>query len=183
MTFVHLRVPPNYSTISRRTEIGPQEKRVSYGRATSVAFLLMTSVTLASARDLALVSNKANAVHSVSVADLVKLCKAQTNRWPDGKPVTVVMRAPSTPEMRVFLEKIYAMSGGEVSELIVAANHGRSGHPAIVVASSDEELLNTVASLPGAVGVVDVYSINSSVTVVKLGGKLPLEPGYLLHGN
>jgi hypothetical protein len=52
-----------------------------------------------------------------------------------------------------------------------------------VLASSDEDLLNKVASLPGAVGVVDVYSINSSVAVVKLGGKLPLEPGYLLHGN
>ena len=35
----------------------------------------------------------------------------------------------------------------------------------------------------GAIGVVDVYAINSSVAVVKLGGKLPLEPGYLLHGN
>jgi hypothetical protein len=33
------------------------------------------------------------------------------------------------------------------------------------------------------VGVVDVYAINSSVPVVKLAGKLPLEPGYLLHGN
>jgi hypothetical protein len=33
------------------------------------------------------------------------------------------------------------------------------------------------------VGVVDVYAINSSVLVLKLGGKLPLEPGYLLHGN
>ena len=48
---------------------------------------------------------------------------------------------------------------------------------------SDEELVNKVASIPGAVGVVDVYAINSSVAVVKLGGKLPLEPGYLLHGN
>ena len=34
-----------------------------------------------------------------------------------------------------------------------------------------------------AIGVVDVYSINSSVAVVKLAGKLPLEPGYVLHGN
>jgi ABC-type phosphate transport system substrate-binding protein len=52
-----------------------------------------------------------------------------------------------------------------------------------VVATSDEDLVNRVASTPGAIGVVDVYSINSSVAVVKIGGKLPLEPGYLLHGN
>jgi len=30
---------------------------------------------------------------------------------------------------------------------------------------------------------VDVYAINSSVEVIKIGGKLPLEPGYPLHGN
>ena len=52
------------------------------------------------------------------------------------------------------------------------------------LATSDEELVNKVASTPGAIGVVvDVYSINSSVAVVKIAGKLPLEPGYLLHGN
>jgi len=28
-----------------------------------------------------------------------------------------------------------------------------------------------------------VYSISGGVTVVKVGGKLPLEPGYPLHGN
>ena len=60
---------------------------------------------------------------------------------------------------------------------------GRASHPAIVIAASDEDLVNKVASLPGAVGVVDVYAINSSVAVVKIAGKLPLEPGYLLHGN
>jgi hypothetical protein len=30
---------------------------------------------------------------------------------------------------------------------------------------------------------VDVYSINGGINVLKIGGKLPLEPGYPLHGN
>ncbi len=145
-------------------------------------FVLFT-VTLAAARDIALVSNKANSVGAVTVPDLVKLCKAQTNHWPDGKPVTFVMRAPSTPEMKTVLEKIYGMSESELNSLIVTSNHGRPAHPAILIATSDEELVNKVASTPGAIGVVDVYSINSSVAILKIGGKLPLEPGYLLHGN
>jgi len=119
----------------------------------------------------------------MTTAELVKVCKAQNNRWPDGKPVTLIIRAPSTPQMKVVLEKVYEMPESAVNDLINAANHGRVGHPAILVVGSDEELVNKVASTPGAVGLVDVYSINSSVTVVKLGGKLPLEPGYLLHGN
>ena len=154
-----------------------------YRRLLRVSIFALISASLASARDLALVSNKSNAVGAITLTELVKVCKAQTNRWPDGKPVTFVMRSPSVPAMKAVLEKVYGMSESEVSGLIVTSNRGRLNHPAIVVATSDEELVNKVASLPGAVGVVDVYSINSSVAVVKIAGKLPLEPGYLLHGN
>ncbi len=144
---------------------------------------MLISVSLAPARDLALIANKSNSVSAMSLPDLIKICKAQTNRWPDGKPVILVMRLPSSPEMKIVLEKIYAMSNSEVANLIVTANHGRSNHPAIMVVATDEDLVNQVASLPGAVGIVDVYSINSSVAVVKIAGKGPFEPGYLLHGN
>jgi hypothetical protein len=156
---------------------------VLYRHFLRITILVLISASIASARDLALVSNKSNAVSGVTLPDLVKVCKAQTNHWPDGRPVTFVMRAPSVPEMKVVLEKIYGMSESEVSGLIVTSNRGRASHPAIVVATSDEELMNKVASVPGAIGVVDVYSINSSVVVVKIAGKLPLEPGYVLHGN
>jgi len=150
---------------------------------TSIFLFFVACVSLAMARDLAVISNKANAVNALALPDLAKVCKAQTNRWPDGKPVTFIMRAPATPEMKIVLEKIYELPEAQVKELIGSANHGRTNHPAIIVADSDEDLVNKVASIPGAVGVVDVYAINSSVAVVKLAGKLPLEPGYLLHGN
>lgn len=156
---------------------------MSHRRTLIFCLFFAASVSLAAARDLALVSNKANTVSTVALPDLVKICKAQTNRWPDGKPVTFIMRAPAAPEMKMLLEKIYELPEAQVKELITAANHGRTNHPAIILADSDEDLVNKVASIPGAVGVVDVYAINSSVSVVKIGGKLPLEPGYLLHGN
>jgi ABC-type phosphate transport system substrate-binding protein len=148
-----------------------------------VCLFLAISVSLATARDLALVSNKANSVSAITLSDLVKVSKGQTNRWPDGKSVTFVMRSPSSPEMKLFLEKVYEVPQSQVKEIIASANHGRTGHPALMIVDSDEDLVNRVASLPGAIGVVDVYAINSSVAVVKLAGKLPLEPGYLLHGN
>ena len=175
------RFPHNDSTVLRNCGDGRVLKH-HITRILIFIFLLITAA-LAPARDLALVSNKANPVGAITLPDLVKVCKAQTNRWPDGKPVTFIMRAPSAPEMKVVLEKVYGLSEHEVNDLIVASNHGRTSHPAIMLAASDEDLVNKVASMPGAVGVVDVYSINSSVAVVKIAGKLPLEPGYLLHGN
>lgn len=156
---------------------------VSYSRILSVFLLLGISVSTAAARDLAVVSNKSNGISTITLPDLVKICKGQTNKWPDGKAVTFVMRAPSTPEMKQVVEKLYEVPEAQVKEIVATANHGRMGHPAIMIVDSDEDLVDKVASLPGAVGIVDVYSINSSVAVVKLGGKLPLEPGYPLHGN
>lgn len=154
-----------------------------YRRFLSVCLFVTAVVGSAAARDLAIVSNKANSISALTLPDFVKVCKGQTNRWPDGKSVTFIMRAPATPEMKMVLEKVYELPEAGVKELIAAANHGRAGHPAIMIVESDDDLVNKVASIPGAVGVVDVYSINSSVAVVRLGGKLPLEPGYLLHGN
>jgi hypothetical protein len=148
-----------------------------------LSLLLLGGATLALAKDVALIANKGGSVSVVTMPDLVKLCKAQTNRWPDGKSVTLVMRDPSSPEMRMVLEKIYSMTPEAVNELIATANHGRMNHPAIIVVSSDDELVKKVAGTPGAVGLVDVYAINSSVDVIKIAGKLPFEPGYPLHGN
>jgi len=156
---------------------------VPYRIARSVFVLVLLGALPAAARDIAVVVNKYTPAGSMTVAELVKVCKAETSRWPDGKPVTFIMRAPSAPEMTVVVQKIYGLSESDVSDLIVNANHGRTNHPAILIVNSDEDLVNKVASNPGAVGVVDVYSINSSVGVIKIAGKLPLEPGYLLHGN
>jgi len=148
-----------------------------------LALIVVGGTTLAAARDMALISNKSNHVESVSVAELTKICKGQSQRWPDGKPITFITRDPASPEMKLVLEKIYSLPKEEVAALIANANHNRVNHPAIMVVDSDEALVKKVETTPGAVGLVDVYAITGSVTVLRVGDKLPLQPGYLLHGN
>jgi len=155
-------------------------------RGRSVVLAMLMGLTMSGcvwARDVALVSNKSNAINGLAMAELTKMCKGETARWQDGKPVRVVMRKPSLAEMKLVLEKVYGASESETMQMIAAANHARANHPAVVVVDTDQDVLNQVASTPGAVGFVDVYSINSSVSVLKVGGHLPLEPGYALHGN
>jgi hypothetical protein len=147
------------------------------------ALVVLGWTILAQSKDLALISNKVNGVRALTQPELMKVAKGQTNRWADGKPVSFILRDPGLPEMKVVLDKVYAMSKDEVKAAITSANHGRVDHPAILVVESDEVVLKKVESTPGAVGLVDVYSIDGRVTVLKVGGKLPLEPGYLLHGN
>ena len=161
----------------------PQETGVDVQRTLLVGVMALGAATLAQAKDLALIANKGNGQSEITMAELVKVCKAQTNKWPDGKPATFIMRSPASTDARIVVEKIYASSPDAVNTLIAAANHERTNHPAIVVVNSDDELVKRVAATPGSVGLVDVYAINSTVEVVKIGGKLPLESGYPLHGN
>jgi hypothetical protein len=156
---------------------------VNWRRVLATALVLLGWTALAQCKDLALISNKSSELVAITFPELVKVCKGQVSRWPDGKPVSFITRDPTAPEMKLVLEKVYGMSKDEVKALIVSANHGRTNHPAIVVVDSDEDVVKRVGAIPGAVGLVDVYSISGGVTVVKVGGKLPLEPGYALHGN
>jgi ABC-type phosphate transport system substrate-binding protein len=148
-----------------------------------IGVLCLGCAALATAKDVALVANKDTSLKSVALPELVKICKGQTSRWPDGKLVTFITRDPSTPEMQIVLQKVYGMSPNEVNAMIAAANHDRVDRPAIVVVNSDDAVVKKVQSTPGAVGLVDVYSITSGVTVLRVAGKLPLEPGYALHGH
>lgn len=148
-----------------------------------LGWTVLGCAALAQGKDLALISNKSNEVAAMTLPELVKVCKGQVSRWPDGKPVSFITRDPAAPEMKLLLEKVYGMSKDEVKATIASANHGRADHPAIVVVESDEAVVKKVESISGAVGLVDVYSISGGVTVLKVSGKLPLEPGYLLHGN
>jgi ABC-type phosphate transport system substrate-binding protein len=152
-------------------------------RLLAAALVILGWAGSAQGKDLALISNKANNTPGMTLAELAKICKGQTSRWPDGKPVSFITRDPGAPEMRLVLDKVYGMSKEEVKAVIASANHGRADHPAVILVDSDEAVVKKVGATPGAVGLVDVYSISGGVAVLKVGGKLPLEPGYALHGN
>jgi len=140
-----------------------------------LAMTLLTGVC--AAKQLAVVVDKDNATATVTSADLVKLFKSDLHAWPDGRSITIVVRDPADPEMQLALDKLYKASASDLRTLINA--HKSS----MIVAESDEAVLRIVSSTRGAVGLVDVYSINKNIKVVKVDGKLPLEPGYALRGN
>lgn len=145
-------------------------------RAISIALVLFAS-TLCQARDLAIVVNKSNTTAKVSAADLEKLLKAATANWPDGKKVKLFLTDPGSADNKTILQRVYKMAPAEIKSLLDA-------HRAdIQIVASDDIVLTMVSENPGAMGVVNVYSITSAVKVLKIDEKLPMEQGYLLHGN
>jgi ABC-type phosphate transport system substrate-binding protein len=129
------------------------------------------------AKQLALVADKANPTTNLKASDLAGIFNAHMRAWPDGKPITLVMRDPGSDDAQLILRRILNMTSDQARALIQA-------HPAVVVvADSDDAILHIVSNTRGAIGFIDLYSLTKDVNVVKVDGKLPLEPGYLLKGN
>jgi len=86
------------------------------------------------------------------------------------KSFTLVIKESESPEMRVAVQKLFGDASGDFKAAIAK----RTSPAWLSDRGSDEELLRTVESTQGAVGILDVYSINSSVKVLRVDGKLPL---------
>jgi len=139
--------------------------------------LIIAVSSLVHAKQLAIVIHTANTNTNLSAADLSKIINLKTHNWPDGKPVTIIMRDPSAADMQLVLRRVLNMTPDQVRTFI------QIHKGAIVIAESDDAVLRFVSSTRGAIGIVDVYSLTKDVTVVKIDGKLPVEQGYLLRGN
>jgi ABC-type phosphate transport system substrate-binding protein len=123
---------------------------------------------------MAVVVNKDNGLAEVGSAHLSKIFRLEVKKWHDGKDVILVLHKNSSGEM-ITLERLNKMSSSELKSFI--ASHQGS----ITTVDSDEDVLKMVETTPGAVGLVDVRSINDQVNVVRVDGKLPMEDGYLPH--
>jgi len=141
---------------------------------------IAASLNLAGIKNMAMVISAGSKLSDVSLADLVKMCKGTQKTWPDGKNFILVLKNPEAPEMRVAMQKLFGDTSGDPRAAIAKLNESRL---TVKIVGTDEDLLRTVEATPGAVAILDVYSINSSVKVLRVGGKLPFDVGYALKGN
>jgi phosphate transport system substrate-binding protein len=143
-------------------------------RILGLCLWIVASLTPCFAHHMAVVVNKDNTVQNVTSVHLSKLFKGDVKRWSDGKNVVLVLRGAS-PDQITTLEHLNNMTEAEVKALLVL--HKDS----IRMVGSDADVIETVASTPGAIGFVEERSITDRVVVVRVDGKLPMESGYLPH--
>jgi ABC-type phosphate transport system substrate-binding protein len=123
---------------------------------------------------MAVVVDKDNNVGNVTAVHLSKILREEVKKWPDGKTIVLVLHKDSAGESET-LERLIKMSPAELKALIAA--HKDS----IQLVDSDAEVLKIVQSTPGAIGLVDVRSVDNTINVIRVDGKLPMESGYLPH--
>jgi ABC-type phosphate transport system substrate-binding protein len=126
------------------------------------------------AHHTAVVVNKDNIVENVTSAHLAKIIRREIKKWPDGKNIVLVLHKDSAGESET-LERLNNMSATEWKSFVSA--HKDS----ILFVDRDADVLKEVQTEPGAIGLIEVHSIDNSVNVVHVDGKLPMEFGYLPH--
>ena len=142
--------------------------------AAYVLIFLCASLTPCFAHHTAVVVNKDNSVENVTSAQLARMIWGDVKKWPDGKNVILVLHRDSAGE-REALEHLNKMTASEWDLFLL--NHKES----IVFVGTDADVLKEVKSEPGAPGIIEVHSIDDSVNVLHLDGRLPMELGYLPH--
>ena len=139
-----------------------------------VLAFLAACLTPCFAHHTAVVVNKDNAVDNVTSAHLVKIVRGEIKKWPDGKNVVLVLHKDSAGETET-LQRLNKMSAIEWKAFLT------SHKDSILFVDTDADVLKEVQAEPGSVGFVEVHSIDNSVKVVHVDGKLPMEFGYLPH--
>lgn len=143
-------------------------------RAISLSAFLLLSFVPCFAHHMAVVVNKDNSTAEITSVHLAKLFRLETRKWADGKDVMIVLHKDSSGEA-LTLERLNKFSATDLKSFI--SSHKES----ITVVDSDADVLRYVENIPGAVGLVEVHSIDDQVNVLKVDGKLPMEAGYLPH--
>ncbi len=122
---------------------------------------------------MAVVVDKDNKTQNITSAHLARIFKGEVKKWPEGRNVVVVLR--ETPDEISTLARLTKMKDNEVKAMLDERKDS------IIRKASDAEVIDAVASNPGAIGMVEEHSISGRVSVIKVDGKLPLEAGYLPH--
>ena len=136
--------------------------------------VLCASLTPCFAHHTAVVVNRDNTVANVTSVHLMKIIRGEVKKWPDGKNIILVLHKDSAGE-REALEHLNKVSAGEWTAFVIT--HKDS----IMFVDTDSDVLKAVQAEPGALGLVEVHSIDNRVNVIRVDGKLPMEFGYLPH--
>jgi ABC-type phosphate transport system substrate-binding protein len=147
-----------------------------------IAFVALAALASAVySADLAVIVNPQNPVRSMTLAELTKILKGKSAMWPTGHNITIVLREPDSPMMKLVAEKIMGIGAEDAKKTLSDPN--RKATAPVVFAGSDEDIVKFVGSNSSAIGFVDVYNITGAVKVLKIDDKQPFDPGYVLKAH
>lgn len=145
-----------------------------------IMILFILSSRLAYAGNIVIVVHKDNPIDDISFRDLVKIFKQDRQYWKDGRKIYLIMQEMGSPEKEIVLKKIYKMNNNELKKFWLTKMYREEISSFPKTLSSNEAVKLFVSQAPSAVGFMDSDSLDESIKILKIDGKLPEDDGYIL---
>jgi len=132
----------------------------------------------AQAPALAIIVHHSNPIEGLTFSELRRIFMLDTQTWPNGRKITVVLREKGQPERAEALQIIVGLSEREYDRHVLLRTFQGSVNIGPRAIQSTSGMLRFVYNAPGAIGYVNADEVDSSVKVLRIDGVLPDDPKY-----
>jgi ABC-type phosphate transport system substrate-binding protein len=130
---------------------------------------------------LAIIVHRSNPVNNLTMRELRRIFMLDTQTWPSGRKITVVLREPGQPERAAAIRVICGMSEADYDRHVLFQTfRGQIGRGPRSIRSA-AAMLRFVFNAPGAIGYVRANETDDSTKVLRVDGALPSDPEYPLR--
>lgn len=129
--------------------------------------LLFFLVSPARAEEIIFIVNNENKLSEISQDEVVDFFFKRKRHWPDGERVRFIDQKDGSAEKQAFLKTILGKTARDL-DLFWIGEKNFNGQGAPIQAPSEDMVISTVASLPGAIGYISASHQQELVRVKRI---------------
>jgi ABC-type phosphate transport system substrate-binding protein len=146
-----------------------------------IAVAARASGQVPAAEGLAIVVHRANPIDALTRQELRRIFMLDTQTWPHGRKITVVLREKGQPERAEAIRLICGLSEPEFERHVLYQTFRGSVDRAPRSIQSASAMLRFIFNTPGAIGYVHADEVDDTVKVLPIDGLLPGDAKYPLR--
>jgi hypothetical protein len=131
--------------------------------------------------DVAIVAHPETPVEAITLAEVRRVFRGERQYWTPDLPVVLLVRAPVARERSVVLRVIYQMSEPQFKQYWIARIFRAEATSGPKIVYSNDIANQLAGAIPGAVGFMPAGEVKPPLKILRVDGKLPGEPGYIIR--
>jgi ABC-type phosphate transport system substrate-binding protein len=125
-----------------------------------------------------IIVHRSNPVDDLTFSELRRIFMLDTQTWPNGRKITVVLREKGQPERADAIRIICGLSDRDYERHLLFRTFQGSVNIGPRAIQSSSAMLRFVYNAPGAIGYVNADEVDGSVKLLRIDGALPSDPRY-----
>ncbi|MFQ5901268.1 MAG: hypothetical protein ACE5IH_06905 [Thermodesulfobacteriota bacterium] len=144
-----------------------------------LTYFLLINVATSFAEAIAVIVNKSNSVNELTFNDLKRIFRMDRLYW-NGDKIYLLLREDGSREKKVLLNKVYRMTSKGLKKFWMSKMFKGEidSYPKLVISSATMKVY--ISNAHNGIGIIIASEVDDTVKVLKIDGKLPEEPGYML---